>query len=468
MNPNGIVFGADSRLDIKGAFVATTGNSFLFDQNQVFTTIDPQSPPLLLVKTPLGIQMGSNSGDIINRSVAPRINPPFPLTDQEGIKGRAVSLIGSNIHNSGAITAEKISLAAVKNGIVNISPDLKLNSDRAISFGDITIDKGQIDASGAGAGTIGLRADKISLNDSQITAYTLGAIDGGAINLKANNIDINRSIVSASTFSTGRSGDIAIQADQSLNVTGAGLAKFNNVLDRLFFQGLEFVDPNLPKLEQPQDFGTGILALSFSPGNTGNLRVETPKLVMTKGAFLSTLTFVAGNAGNLQVIAPEITLDAAQLNAESQGNGNSGNILLQTQNLRASNGSVVAASTFGRGRGGNVTIGGIKDSEPATNLTFDGNLLDTPLFSGIFTNTFVSGNAGAIDVFARDISLTRGASIASVGPVIPFLVQIVEGTGAILRSGQSIASRSMGRGEKLAPGQQIPVMRAKLQLLPGN
>ncbi len=419
LNPNGIVFGQDSKLDVKGAFVGTTGDSFLFDNNQTFSATNPQAPPLLLIKTPIGISFRDNQAQISTRSVNTRENAPFPLSNLVGLVANKINLIGGSLTITGGITANQINLAAVNQGTVGIKPDLSFSYDQALKFGEISIDRGQIDVSGNGAGTIDLRASNINLNDSQITAYTLGTIDGGAINLHTDNLNLNRSIISASTFGTGRSGDLTIQAKEAVTIRGESLTRFQQTLDRLFFQGLDVVDPNLPKVERPQDFGTGILALSFSPGHTGNLTIETPDLQM-ETSFISTLTFVSGQAGNLKVTAPQIVLKSAQFNAESLNDGNSGNIMLQTQNMLASGGSVVAASTFGRGRGGNVMIRGIEPGHPAQTLTFVGRIPDTPLYSGIFSNTFLSGDAGAVDIFARDIFLKEGASIASVGPVIPF------------------------------------------------
>jgi filamentous hemagglutinin family protein len=58
LNPNGIVFGANARLQIGGSFLATTATSFKFPDGSEFSAIQPEAPPLLTVHVPLGIQPG--------------------------------------------------------------------------------------------------------------------------------------------------------------------------------------------------------------------------------------------------------------------------------------------------------------------------------------------------------------------------------------------------------------------------
>ena len=66
VNPNGIVFGANAKLDIAGSFSASTANSIKFSDGSEFSATNPQAPPLLNVNVPLGLQYGnSNAGATI-------------------------------------------------------------------------------------------------------------------------------------------------------------------------------------------------------------------------------------------------------------------------------------------------------------------------------------------------------------------------------------------------------------------
>ena len=70
LNPNGIIFGANAKLDIGGSFSASTANSFKFPDGSVFSATNPQAPlPLLTMDITPGLQYGtSNAGATISNS----------------------------------------------------------------------------------------------------------------------------------------------------------------------------------------------------------------------------------------------------------------------------------------------------------------------------------------------------------------------------------------------------------------
>ena len=95
LNPNGIVFGPDSSLDIAGSFVATTADRFTFADGSEFRAINPNAAPLLNVAVPVGLQYGSGrSGAIINAGQL-----------EVGIR-QALTLTGETVVNTGSLTAQ--------------------------------------------------------------------------------------------------------------------------------------------------------------------------------------------------------------------------------------------------------------------------------------------------------------------------------------------------------------------------
>ncbi|TYQ28628.1 filamentous hemagglutinin N-terminal domain-containing protein [Pseudanabaena sp. UWO311] len=67
LNPNGIAFGANAKLDIGGTFVGSTANSFKFTDGSEFSATNPQAPPLLTIDITPGVQYGtSNQGATIS------------------------------------------------------------------------------------------------------------------------------------------------------------------------------------------------------------------------------------------------------------------------------------------------------------------------------------------------------------------------------------------------------------------
>jgi len=71
LNPNGIVFGPNSSLNLGGSFLATTADRFVFADGSEFSADVGENlqPPLLSVNVPIGLQFGGNPGTIINRSL---------------------------------------------------------------------------------------------------------------------------------------------------------------------------------------------------------------------------------------------------------------------------------------------------------------------------------------------------------------------------------------------------------------
>ena len=69
LNPNGIIFGQNARLDVAGSFVATTANRLVFNNGCEFSATNPQGLPLLAINVTPGLQYGSvTSGATIANS----------------------------------------------------------------------------------------------------------------------------------------------------------------------------------------------------------------------------------------------------------------------------------------------------------------------------------------------------------------------------------------------------------------
>lgn len=57
LNPNGVLFGENSSLDVEGSFLGTSADSLLFEDDTKFSAVQPGSS-LLTVSVPLGLQFG--------------------------------------------------------------------------------------------------------------------------------------------------------------------------------------------------------------------------------------------------------------------------------------------------------------------------------------------------------------------------------------------------------------------------
>jgi filamentous hemagglutinin family protein len=75
LNPNGITFGANAKLDIGGTFVGSTANSFKLSDGSEFSATNPQAPPLLTTSITIGLQYGPS---ITGATIANRANLSTP------------------------------------------------------------------------------------------------------------------------------------------------------------------------------------------------------------------------------------------------------------------------------------------------------------------------------------------------------------------------------------------------------
>ncbi|PZV14101.1 MAG: hypothetical protein DCF22_09495 [Leptolyngbya sp.] len=92
MNPNGIIFGPNARLDVSGSFLATTANVLQFADGQKFAADGDRAVPLVEVNIPIGLQYGAN--------------PPAMLTNR-GIlaTGQDLTLASNNLDLQGQLQA---------------------------------------------------------------------------------------------------------------------------------------------------------------------------------------------------------------------------------------------------------------------------------------------------------------------------------------------------------------------------
>jgi filamentous hemagglutinin family protein len=429
INPNGIIFGSNASLNIGGSFLGTTANSIKFTDGTEFLAGNPEATPILSINVPIGLQFGSNNGEIAVRgngnnliydSSTGVIVKDFRNLGIRVNNGQTLALIGGNVSLAGGnLTAPdgNIELGAVGSGfvqIVSLTIGWSFDYDNVSEFQDLRlIEAASLDASGNNGGNVRVRGRNLLVTDaSAILADTLNDGTGGNIQLKTTES------IEASGFSFNEEFPFItyISADVAPNATGNGGnidIETNNLL---------------------VGFGAQISTGTFGSGNAGTMIINAPEIILTSGSpiagpsglFTPVAFGVTGNGGQITIASQNLEIsDGAQIGLSSFGFGDAGSINIQAQNVsilgtsRGGSPSSIAANAFGAtGNGGQITIAGeqlivnggsieslTNSSDNAGNISLQLDKLTMTEGGRIFTSTFGSGNAGNIDINARDIQL---------------------------------------------------------------
>ena len=419
INPNGIVFGPNSRLDVGGSFFGSTADSVLFEDGTVFSAKNPNEKPLLTINIPSGLQYGSNPGSITNQSrreFGERINgfsrPEF-VARINGLQvpdGQTLGLIGGEVNIPGGhltATDGRIELGSVgTNGVVNLTPtdtSFGLDYSAVEQFQDISLSEGAVvDTSGEGGGSIQIQGANVSLRDlSFVFADTLGSLNGGGIVVEASQLSLEGgSQITTNVWGFGQGGDLTVDASSSVELIGT---------------------------DADSIFASGLFAATFGKGNAGDVTITTGELIVKDGARVSATTLIDGDGGNLTVDASS-TVQLIGTSADGQIRsglftqtlqiGNGGDVSITTGQLIVSDGAVVLAITVGEGDGGNLTV------DANSKVQVIGTSADGQFPSGLLAQTSYTGKGG-------DISITTGEFIVSDGAQV-LASPIDEGDGGNL------------------------------------
>ncbi len=436
INPNGIIFGSNAQLDIGGSFVANTASSLKFADGNEFSATDPQTPPLLTISVPIGLQFGETVGPIVNQSKASPGGAMNAFGLPVGLQvksGKTLALVGGEVAiEGGNLTAlgGRIELGSVAGkSFVSLTPTNQgwaLGYEGAQNFQDIQLSQGTIvDSSGAG-GTIQVQGRRVTLTDgSQITNFTFGAEPAGTLTVTASeSVELIGNAPTGTAFpsglfsqvdsgATGRGGNLIITT-RRLIVRDGGVVSAGTRGDG---QGGQL---QVNTSESVELIGTGgnrpsaIESITVDVGAGGDLTINTRRLIVQDGAQIQASTLSEGKGGTLTVKASESVeligtgttktgLEFLSSLSASSGiedlpftaTGNGGDLTINTEQLTVRDGAEVSVSSIGSGNAGNLE------------LTASSIFLDN---KGKLTATTASGQGGNISLQGLDSLLLRRQS----------------------------------------------------------
>ncbi|MDC0832645.1 filamentous hemagglutinin N-terminal domain-containing protein [Geitlerinema sp. CS-897] len=368
LNPNGIVFGPNARLELGGSFVASTADSVVFENGVEFSASSPQMESLLVVDIPVGLRLRDTPGSIVNRSRA-------ESSDGSGFglqvpPGEMLALVGGDIlFESGGIftiggTVEVGGLAEA--GIVQLNEDGSLRFSENILRSNIILEEDSFITNSPSRNHIAsifVYGNDISLSNSILAIAVREDLLGEAINI----------------------GDITINSTGEVRLNSSSI--FNQIL----------VSSNPEK-------------------NGGDISIVSNRLTLENNSGLDTNLRGQGISGDININSNSLEIfDRSAISSyiEESGNGVGGNIDINSNSIFLEGGGQISTGIFSdntQNTGGNIAID--TQNLEITNTPIDG---ETNGQSGVFANIQdnSSGRAGNIQVNTRRLLIADGSRIAS-------------------------------------------------------
>ena len=430
INPAGIVFGQNARLDVSGSFHASTadylelGDTGRFDASQPDNSVLSAASPSafgFLGPSPAGIDIQGSYLEVPEGKVFT-------------IAGGDLSIANGYLYAPGG----RINIAAVASAGKVVFNGAGLEVDSFEKLGELNVlhdsaerlNTSTIEASGEGGGSIFIRAGKFVIDNGWISADTHGAKDGGGIdiNIKGEMTLSNNSLITSDTYSTGKGGDISVSA-VSLGLTGGAQICANalegsegdsgnitiKASDSITISGHSDVGDSV--------FPSGVFNRTYGKGRGGDIVIETGSLsISDEGSISSEVWDIGeGNGGNINITVSDFVdiWQSGAILSETYGKGKAGDINIEAGRLYLSGGGYISASARegSEGDGGNITVTSDLIDISGAYLTTDtgskGKAGDITIYTGRLWLSGVgqinanagegsTGNGGNVTIYAYD------------------------------------------------------------------
>jgi filamentous hemagglutinin family protein len=393
LNPYGIMFGPNAKLDVQGGFHVSTADYLRLQDggrfearypNQSLLTVAPVAAFGFLTETPAAIKVQDSQLEVP--------------------KGKTLSLIGGDLELNAStppvylddstynfmLFAEsgRLDLASVASRGEVIPTPLGLDLQPTTKGGPITLTNALLSVSGdEGNGNVFIRGGHFQMTQGWIENNTATQA-GGVTDVQVENLTFREEAgIDTSTLGTGPGGSINLKVTDTLTLMTGGSIHVNSI-DKT-----------------PQ------------AGNSGNLTIQARQVNLSDGADIGASAFGTGHGGMLHLQVSETLnvtngmIDTDSFDFELENAGNAGNLTIQARDVNLAEGAQISSSTFGTGQGGTVHL------QVLDTLTVSGEHADGH-HSGVFVSSehiqlANAGAAGNLEIEARQIILRNGGKIDS-------------------------------------------------------
>jgi filamentous hemagglutinin family protein len=460
VNPSGIVFGPDARLDVPGSFHASTADELRFGDGVAFSASNPGRGGLSVASPEaFGFLSGGTPGAVtVDRAIL-KVADEKALSlvggdieiagDGEGLtfyhtgvnepgfvqaKAGRVALVAMG--GPGAVRAATGAASGAVTGRVRLAGGALVDTSgdgggaALIRGGAVVMDLAFVFADNEGAsdptGGVTIEAGTVRIDSgSRASTDSLAAGDGGRLTVRAGELAIiGGSTIGSNTYGPGDAGPVSLAAD---SVLIAGPETSNPIA----ISGVQAVvtadasgDAALITVEAGRVElvdGGQIFGGTFGAGDGGAIAVVADVLVMRgdngrvddnlffSGLFVSTVPGSSGDAGTISVEAGWVQLlDGGGIFSSAIGTGNGGTVTVRADDLQLRDGGAISSDTFARGDAGEVRV----EAERLL-VSRDGAAFFTGISSDAVQRS--TGDAGTVTVVAGELEIRDGGEVGSSG-----------------------------------------------------
>ncbi|MDJ0631755.1 MAG: filamentous hemagglutinin N-terminal domain-containing protein [Xenococcaceae cyanobacterium MO_188.B29] len=459
INPAGILFGRDARLDIGGSFYGSTADSLLFDDGIEFSAVNPQNP-ILTINAPIGLRFRDNPAPITYRSTPVNEMGLIPSIKSN----QTFAFIGGDINMQDSILGvapeARIELGGLSaSGTVEILEDGSLRFPDGIKQADISLTGvANIIIDGAGeTGGLTINARNLELfgqsgifvitsNVSQVQdraiitinasdrvalfneTIILGQLNGEAVD-KVRAIDIN-------TRSLEIISDLSIQESPfAATISALGLTESvpQNEINILSINASDKVLVNK---------GLIVGEIETGGGQRGGMKINTSSLELTDGAQVilnnSITSEKEANIGTLEVNADQVIVNNSELSTDigeflgiTENSGT--NVDITAKSVEVVNSGKISADSIVEGEAGSVII-------TTEQLTVSDN-------SEINVSSELGGSAGNLEITAESVNLDGGRLTASTEAETGGNINLIVDDRITLRNNSQITAEATGNAD---------------------
>lgn len=203
LNPNGIVFGPNAQLDVAGSFLASTADRFVLGENQAFSAVDPNAPPLLTVNVTPGLQYSATQQGMIQNQAQLQVGA-----------GQTLTLLGDTVSHRGGLNAPQGTVEILGN-YVSLEDQAQVDTSGESGGGTV-----RIGGAFQGQGTVPTALRTYIGPDVQIRSDAIATGNGGNVTVWANEITGFYGQISAQGAELGQGGQVEVSGHQHLIFRG--------------------------------------------------------------------------------------------------------------------------------------------------------------------------------------------------------------------------------------------------------